>query len=66
MPAANDRPLVSAWVLDLLAVIVALGWLGTLVYDAVNVPYQQPWGAHILMVGVSGSLFGFRIATRRT
>lgn len=60
----GDRPVVGTWVLDYIAFLVATSWVGTLIFDAVNGPYSQPISVHLLMVGVSGSLFGFRIATR--
>lgn len=62
--AGHDRPVVGAWVLDYIAFLVATSWVGTLIWDAVNGPYSQPVSVHLLMVGVSGSLFGFRIMTR--
>jgi hypothetical protein len=64
VPGHEPRPVVGAWVLDYIAFVVATGWVGTLIYDAINVPYSQPASVHLLMVGVSGSLFGFRMVTR--
>lgn len=63
-PKKASDPIVGGWVLDFIAAAVGIGWLGTLVADVVNGPYQQPATVNYLMVGVTGTLFGFRVMTR--
>lgn len=60
-----DKSQASWWVLDFLAVVVALVWLSTSLLAAFDASYQQPIGIHGIMLAVCGSVFGFRIATTR-